>query len=167
MVKPLPAALKILSSWGKKAEEFISKLLSNVGVIWDGSLKIYYFLALVFKLLFWIGFSFPPFFPGSTSTRNSSQKGSSVLSIKQKSRKELLMEKFREQMIKAKAFTIKKWAIWGVVWVWGEVPNSKAVGQHFKGSRLLLLLIQVFIVCRCPTSWTSDKSAVVQIASAW
>ncbi|NXX26592.1 PIEZ2 protein, partial [Nicator chloris] len=44
----------------------------------------------------------------STSTRNSSQKGSSVLSIKQKSRKELLMEKFREQMIKAKAFTIKK-----------------------------------------------------------
>jgi len=31
-----------------------------------------------------------------------------VLSIKQKSRKELLMEKFREQMIKAKAFTIKK-----------------------------------------------------------
>ncbi|KFQ13570.1 Piezo-type mechanosensitive ion channel component 2, partial [Leptosomus discolor] len=44
---------------------------------------------------------------GSTSTRNSSQKGSSVLSIKQKSRKELLMEKFREQMIKAKAFTIK------------------------------------------------------------
>ncbi|XP_057224911.1 piezo-type mechanosensitive ion channel component 2 isoform X1 [Malurus melanocephalus] len=44
---------------------------------------------------------------GSTSTRNSSQKGSSVLSIK-KSRKELLMEKFREQMIKAKAFTIKK-----------------------------------------------------------
>ncbi|XP_014108901.1 PREDICTED: piezo-type mechanosensitive ion channel component 2 [Pseudopodoces humilis] len=45
---------------------------------------------------------------GSTSTRNSSQKGSSVLSIKQKSRKELLMEKFREQMIKAKAFTVKK-----------------------------------------------------------
>uniref|UniRef100_A0A8C3LJJ6 Piezo type mechanosensitive ion channel component 2 n=1 Tax=Chrysolophus pictus TaxID=9089 RepID=A0A8C3LJJ6_CHRPC len=45
---------------------------------------------------------------GSTSTRNSSQKGSSVLSIKQKSRKELLMEKFREQMVKAKAFTIKK-----------------------------------------------------------
>uniref|UniRef100_A0A452IAF1 Uncharacterized protein n=1 Tax=Gopherus agassizii TaxID=38772 RepID=A0A452IAF1_9SAUR len=45
---------------------------------------------------------------GSTSTRNSSQRGSSVLSIKQKSRKELLMEKFREQMVKAKAFTIKK-----------------------------------------------------------
>uniref|UniRef100_A0A8D0HHP2 Piezo type mechanosensitive ion channel component 2 n=1 Tax=Sphenodon punctatus TaxID=8508 RepID=A0A8D0HHP2_SPHPU len=45
---------------------------------------------------------------GSTSTRNSSQKGSSVLSIKQKSRKEIFMEKLREQMIKAKAFTIKK-----------------------------------------------------------
>ncbi|XP_075069388.1 piezo-type mechanosensitive ion channel component 2 [Mixophyes fleayi] len=44
---------------------------------------------------------------GSTSTRNSSQKGSSILSIKQKSRKELLMEKLREQLIKAKAFTIK------------------------------------------------------------
>ncbi|XP_075441496.1 piezo-type mechanosensitive ion channel component 2 isoform X3 [Ascaphus truei] len=40
---------------------------------------------------------------GSTSTRNSS-----VLSIKQKSKKELLMEKLREQLIKAKAFTIKK-----------------------------------------------------------
>ncbi|XP_049757138.1 piezo-type mechanosensitive ion channel component 2 isoform X6 [Elephas maximus indicus] len=45
---------------------------------------------------------------GSTSTRNSSQKGSSVLSIKQKSKRELYMEKFREHFIKAKAFTIKK-----------------------------------------------------------
>ncbi|XP_066435637.1 piezo-type mechanosensitive ion channel component 2 isoform X5 [Eleutherodactylus coqui] len=44
---------------------------------------------------------------GSTSTRNSSQKGSSIASIKQKSRKELLMEKLRETLIKAKAFTIK------------------------------------------------------------
>ncbi|XP_072008358.1 piezo-type mechanosensitive ion channel component 2 isoform X9 [Engystomops pustulosus] len=44
---------------------------------------------------------------GSTSTRNSSQKGSSISSVKQKSRKELLMEKLREQLIKAKAFTIK------------------------------------------------------------
>lgn len=32
------------------------------------------------------------------------------------------MEKFQEQMIKAKAFTIKKW---GAVRVWVEVPNSK------------------------------------------
>ncbi|OCT74614.1 hypothetical protein XELAEV_18033599mg [Xenopus laevis] len=45
--------------------------------------------------------------PGSTSTRNSSQKGSSIPSIKLKSRKELLLEKLREQLIKAKAFTIK------------------------------------------------------------
>ncbi|XP_018079667.1 piezo-type mechanosensitive ion channel component 2 isoform X2 [Xenopus laevis] len=44
---------------------------------------------------------------GSTSTRNSSQKGSSIPSIKLKSRKELLLEKLREQLIKAKAFTIK------------------------------------------------------------
>ncbi|XP_075126814.1 piezo-type mechanosensitive ion channel component 2 [Leptodactylus fuscus] len=44
---------------------------------------------------------------GSTSTRNSSQKGSSIASVKQKSRKELLMEKLREQLIKAKAFAIK------------------------------------------------------------
>ncbi|XP_018123370.1 piezo-type mechanosensitive ion channel component 2 isoform X7 [Xenopus laevis] len=44
---------------------------------------------------------------GSTSTRNSSQKGSSIHSIKLKSRKELLLEKLREQLIKAKAFTIK------------------------------------------------------------
>ncbi|XP_048662702.1 piezo-type mechanosensitive ion channel component 2 isoform X2 [Marmota marmota marmota] len=45
---------------------------------------------------------------GSTSTRNSSQKGSSVLSIKQKSKRELYMEKLQEQLVKAKAFTIKK-----------------------------------------------------------
>ncbi|KAI4564841.1 hypothetical protein MJG53_015853 [Ovis ammon polii x Ovis aries] len=45
---------------------------------------------------------------GSTSTRNSSQKGSSVVSVKQKSRRELYMEKLQEHLIKAKAFTIKK-----------------------------------------------------------
>ncbi|XP_058532933.1 piezo-type mechanosensitive ion channel component 2 isoform X1 [Ochotona princeps] len=45
---------------------------------------------------------------GSTSTRNSSQKGSSVLSIKQKSKRELYLEKLQEHLIKAKAFTIKK-----------------------------------------------------------
>ncbi|XP_066575227.1 piezo-type mechanosensitive ion channel component 2 isoform X2 [Amia ocellicauda] len=45
---------------------------------------------------------------GSTSTHNSSRKGSSVLSVQQKSRKELVLEKLREQLIKAKAFTIKK-----------------------------------------------------------
>nr|XP_033789985.1 piezo-type mechanosensitive ion channel component 2 isoform X2 [Geotrypetes seraphini] len=45
---------------------------------------------------------------GSTSTRNSSQKGSSILSMKRKSRKELLLEKLKEQLIIAKAFTIKK-----------------------------------------------------------
>ncbi|XP_051019377.1 piezo-type mechanosensitive ion channel component 2 isoform X2 [Acomys russatus] len=45
---------------------------------------------------------------GSTSTRNSSHKGSSVLSIKQKSKRELYMEKLQEHLIKAKAFTIKK-----------------------------------------------------------
>ncbi|KAM7127177.1 piezo-type mechanosensitive ion channel component 2 isoform 4-T4 [Molossus nigricans] len=45
---------------------------------------------------------------GSTSTRNSSQKGSSVLSIKRKSKRELYMEKLQEHLIKAKAFTIKK-----------------------------------------------------------
>ncbi|XP_073646618.1 piezo-type mechanosensitive ion channel component 2 isoform X1 [Tursiops truncatus] len=45
---------------------------------------------------------------GSTSTRNSSQKGSSVVSGKQKSRRELYVEKLREHLIKAKVFTIKK-----------------------------------------------------------
>ncbi|XP_006897074.1 PREDICTED: piezo-type mechanosensitive ion channel component 2-like [Elephantulus edwardii] len=45
---------------------------------------------------------------GSTSTRNSSIKGSSVLSTKQKSKRELYMEKLQEHLIKAKAFTIKK-----------------------------------------------------------
>ncbi|RXM29721.1 Piezo-type mechanosensitive ion channel component 2 [Acipenser ruthenus] len=45
---------------------------------------------------------------GSTSTRNSSRKGSSVISVQQKTRKELSIEKLKEQLIKAKAFTIKK-----------------------------------------------------------
>ncbi|XP_072805380.1 piezo-type mechanosensitive ion channel component 2 isoform X3 [Vicugna pacos] len=45
---------------------------------------------------------------GSTSTRNSSQKGSSVLSIKQKSKRELYVEKLQEQLIRARAFAIKK-----------------------------------------------------------
>nr|XP_058895457.1 piezo-type mechanosensitive ion channel component 2 [Kogia breviceps] len=45
---------------------------------------------------------------GSTSTRNSSQKGSGVVSIKQKSRREFYVEKLQEHLIKAKAFTIKK-----------------------------------------------------------
>ncbi|XP_036679598.1 piezo-type mechanosensitive ion channel component 2 isoform X4 [Balaenoptera musculus] len=45
---------------------------------------------------------------GSTSTRNSSQKGGSAVSIKQKSRRELYVEKLQEHLIKAKAFTIKK-----------------------------------------------------------
>ncbi|XP_036410203.1 piezo-type mechanosensitive ion channel component 2-like [Megalops cyprinoides] len=44
---------------------------------------------------------------GSTSTRNSSRRAGSVLSVQQKSRKELLLEKLREQLIKAKAFTVK------------------------------------------------------------
>ncbi|XP_035271932.1 piezo-type mechanosensitive ion channel component 2-like [Anguilla anguilla] len=45
---------------------------------------------------------------GSTSTRNSHRRASSVFSVHQKSRKELLLEKLREQLIKAKAFTVKK-----------------------------------------------------------
>lgn len=48
-------------------------------------------------------------FLGSTSTRNSSQKGSSVLSIKQRSKRELYLEKLQEHLIRAKALTIKKW----------------------------------------------------------
>ncbi|XP_054550196.1 piezo-type mechanosensitive ion channel component 2 isoform X7 [Talpa occidentalis] len=45
---------------------------------------------------------------GSTSTRNSSQKGSSVSSIRQKTKRQLYMEKFHEHLIKAKAITLKK-----------------------------------------------------------
>lgn len=56
-----------------------------------------------------IGGFFPPLFSlGSTSTRDSSQKGSSVLSVKKKSKRELYLEKLQEHLIKAKAFTIKK-----------------------------------------------------------
>ncbi|XP_058274705.1 piezo-type mechanosensitive ion channel component 2 isoform X2 [Hemibagrus wyckioides] len=45
---------------------------------------------------------------GSTSTRNSSRRGSSEVGVEPKSRKELIMEKAREQLIKAKVFLLKK-----------------------------------------------------------
>ncbi|XP_055994098.1 piezo-type mechanosensitive ion channel component 2 isoform X2 [Sorex fumeus] len=45
---------------------------------------------------------------GSTSSQNSSQKGSSILSIKQKNKRQLYMEKLQEHFMKAKAFTLKK-----------------------------------------------------------
>lgn len=46
--------------------------------------------------------------PGSTSTKNSSRRGSSEAGVEPKSRKELIMEKVREQLIKAKIFLLKK-----------------------------------------------------------
>ncbi|XP_060762172.1 piezo-type mechanosensitive ion channel component 2 isoform X2 [Neoarius graeffei] len=45
---------------------------------------------------------------GSTSTRNSSRRGSSEVRVERKSRKELIMEKVREQLIKARVFLLKK-----------------------------------------------------------
>ncbi|XP_054983080.1 piezo-type mechanosensitive ion channel component 2 isoform X2 [Sorex araneus] len=45
---------------------------------------------------------------GSTSTQNSSQRGSSILSIKPKNKRQLYMEKLQEHFMKAKAFTLKK-----------------------------------------------------------
>lgn len=67
-------------------------------------------------------------FLGSTSTRNSSQKGSSVLSIKQKSKKEFYMEKLQEHLIKAKAFTIKKW-VHANTWVMGFILGLRNFGK--------------------------------------
>ncbi len=49
-------------------------------------------------------------FTGSTSTRNSIRRESSTVEpeVPQKSRKEIIMEKIREQLIKAKVYVIKK-----------------------------------------------------------
>ncbi|XP_065150860.2 piezo-type mechanosensitive ion channel component 2 [Paramisgurnus dabryanus] len=44
---------------------------------------------------------------GSVGSRASVRRGGSLLSVQQKSRKELIMEKLREQLIKAKRFTVK------------------------------------------------------------
>ncbi|KAK3571026.1 hypothetical protein QTP86_001276 [Hemibagrus guttatus] len=44
---------------------------------------------------------------GSSVTRSSVSRVGSVLVVQQKSRKELILEKFREQLIKAKKFTVK------------------------------------------------------------
>ncbi|XP_028816356.1 piezo-type mechanosensitive ion channel component 2 isoform X2 [Denticeps clupeoides] len=44
---------------------------------------------------------------GSTGTKGSTCQRSSSLSVQQKSRKELILEKLREQLIKAKRFTVK------------------------------------------------------------
>lgn len=46
--------------------------------------------------------------PGSTSTRNSSRRGSGEVGVEPKTRKELIMEKVREQLIKARIFLLKK-----------------------------------------------------------
>ncbi|XP_041959521.1 piezo-type mechanosensitive ion channel component 2 [Alosa sapidissima] len=45
---------------------------------------------------------------GSTSTRNSSKKDGSEAEVHQKTRKEMIIEKIREQLIKARVFIIKR-----------------------------------------------------------
>ncbi|XP_042163818.1 piezo-type mechanosensitive ion channel component 2-like [Oncorhynchus tshawytscha] len=45
---------------------------------------------------------------GSTNSRNSSRRDWSEVSVQQKTKKQLIMEKLKEQMIKAKTFTIKR-----------------------------------------------------------
>ncbi|XP_056149372.1 piezo-type mechanosensitive ion channel component 2 [Lampris incognitus] len=45
---------------------------------------------------------------GSTASRNSSHRDGSEASVQQKSRKQLIMEKLREQLIKGKAFAVKR-----------------------------------------------------------
>ncbi|XP_038146759.1 piezo-type mechanosensitive ion channel component 2 [Cyprinodon tularosa] len=45
---------------------------------------------------------------GSTASRNSSHKDGSQASVHQKTRKQMIMEKLREQLFKAKAFIIKR-----------------------------------------------------------
>lgn len=46
---------------------------------------------------------------GSTASHNSSRKDGSAASIHQKTRKEMIMEKLREQLYKAKAFIMKRY----------------------------------------------------------
>ena len=48
------------------------------------------------------------FLAGSTSTRNSSRRDGSEAEVQQKTRKEMIIEKIREQLIKAKVFIIKR-----------------------------------------------------------
>ncbi|XP_021176545.2 piezo-type mechanosensitive ion channel component 2 isoform X3 [Fundulus heteroclitus] len=45
---------------------------------------------------------------GSTGSRNSSRKDGSQASVQQKTRKQMIIEKLREQLLKAKAFVIKR-----------------------------------------------------------
>uniref|UniRef100_A0A3Q2SU17 Piezo type mechanosensitive ion channel component 2 n=1 Tax=Fundulus heteroclitus TaxID=8078 RepID=A0A3Q2SU17_FUNHE len=45
---------------------------------------------------------------GSTGSRNSSRKDGSQASVHQKTRKQMIIEKLREQLLKAKAFVIKR-----------------------------------------------------------
>lgn len=47
-------------------------------------------------------------FAGSTSTHNSCKKDGSEAEVHQKTRKEMVIEKIREQLIKAKLFIMKK-----------------------------------------------------------
>ncbi|CAJ1072552.1 piezo-type mechanosensitive ion channel component 2 isoform X3 [Xyrichtys novacula] len=45
---------------------------------------------------------------GSTASHNSSRKEGSVISVHQKTRKQMIMEKLREQLLKGKAFILKR-----------------------------------------------------------
>lgn len=49
------------------------------------------------------------FSAGSTASKNSSHKDGSEASVHQKSRKEMIMEKLREQFFKGKAFILKRY----------------------------------------------------------
>lgn len=46
---------------------------------------------------------------GSTTSHNSSHKEGSQASVQQKTRKQMIIEKLREQLFKAKAFVIKRY----------------------------------------------------------
>lgn len=47
---------------------------------------------------------------GSTASKSSSHKDGSEASVHHKSRKQMIMEKLREQLFRAKAFLLKRYA---------------------------------------------------------
>lgn len=59
---------------------------------------------------------------GSTASKNSSHKDGSEASVHHKSRKQMIMEKLREQLFRAKAFLLKRY------------------GQSLGSSRILILI---------------------------
>lgn len=77
---------------------------------------------------------------GSTASKNSSHKDGSEASVHHKSRKQMIMEKLREQLFRAKAFLLKRY--------WRGRGSSRSLIRK-KWVKFIFALIVCACVCVC------------------